>query len=300
MTKVTAMSQTAPCGHEDGGGVDSELLRTLGLSCPELHGAAASLAVYAAALRKKRNTAFCLLPLCCTVEAETLGANITMGDATSGPRAGTPVCSSLEEINDRLAMGFNPLPGGRMAAVLDACAMLRATGEEIALELSGPFTVLGGMAEFSTVLKGWRKNETLFLCTLENISACLLAYARLALERNVTVLSYADPSGTSQILGPVRFEFMTRYFTLPFLRRLLAVTADRAAVHVCPKTSHQLVHLGHAEWREKALLETENYAAACLAASDGLFCMGRRCIKVPRNDAERVVEGFILVPEGGA
>ena len=81
--KPTDQLADPPCGHLDGAGISPESASRLGLKFPDLHCQAAGLAALARQIKNADQGALCLLPFCCTVEAEALGASIHLGNADS-------------------------------------------------------------------------------------------------------------------------------------------------------------------------------------------------------------------------
>lgn len=264
------------CGHLDATGVEAGLLARLGLAFPGLHTDSAALASLARGIRESNGAVLCTLPFCCTVEAEALGASIRLGDAAVGPRAQAPVCSSL-----RAVLRLPPLTtaAGRMGQVLRACALLSGAGDPVALEISGPLTILNWLMELAVVLREWRRDAALMAEVLARLQDELAGYALAAAKAGVSVLGYADPTGTLSILGPKRFAFVADRFVLPLLGRLQADIGGKAAVHVCPKIAHALVSEGRAHWQDLPLGRPMAYGQGCLAAGKSGLSLGEACLK---------------------
>jgi len=264
------------CGHLDAAGVEAGLLARLGLGLPQAHQNGADMARLARALKERKGAVLCTLPFCCTVEAEALGASIRLGDAVTGPRAAGYVCSSLREV---LRLSPMDVAAGRMAEVLRACSLLARTGEAVALEISGPMTILNGLMALAVVVREWRKDAALMGEVLARLEEDLARYALAAAQQGAAVLCYADPAGALSILGPNRFAFAADWFVLPLLRRLQTDAGFGGALHVCPKTAHALVCEGRASWRDLPLDRPMPYGQGCLAAAKSALPVGEACIK---------------------
>ena len=264
------------CGHLDATGVDAGLLTRLGLSFPGIHADGAAMARLSRGIQEENGAALCALPFCCTVEAEGLGASIRLGDAAIGPRAGAPTCACLGEV-----LRLPPLDtaAGRLRQVLRACSLLSTAGQSVALEISGPMTILNGLMELTAVLTQWRKDAGLMGAVLARLQEELVRYALAAANAGVSVLGYADPTATLSILGPKRFAFVADRFVLPMLGRLQAEAGAVAAVHVCPKLAHALVGQGRACWRDLPVGRPMTYGEGCLAAGKGGLALGEACLK---------------------
>ena len=278
-----------PCGHSDAAGADPDVLARLGLSFPDIHTRAASMASLARGIKDKSGSALCLVPFCCTVEAEAFGASIRLGDVAVGPRAGAFVCSSLRDV---LHLPPLNLTAGRIAQVLEACAALARAGEAVALEISGPLTILNALLDLTTVFKEWRKDETLFCAVLSRLRQDLGRYARAARERGVAAISYADPAGAVSVLGPRRYAVLAKQFIAPFLKELSGEPAPAVMVHVCPKTAQALVGTEHAAWRELPAPGGASYPEACLAACGEGRLFGETCLK---NAGYRLKNGRLKI-----
>ena len=262
------------CGHLDATGVEAGLLAGLGLSFPGIHTDGAAMARLSRGIKESNGAVLCTLPFCCTVEAEGLGASIRLGDAVIGPRAQAPKCSSLREV---LRLPPMETAAGRLAQVLRACSLLATAGEPVALEISGPMTILNWLMELAVVLREWRRDAALMGEVLARLHEELAGYALAAANTGVSVLGYADPTGALSILGPHRFGFVADRFVLPLLGRLQADAG--AAVHVCPKIAHALVSQGRAHWQDLPLGRPIAYGEGCLAAGQSARPLGEACLK---------------------
>lgn len=278
------------CGHLDTTGVEAGLLARLGLSFPGSHTDGAAMAHLSRGIKESKGAVLCTLPFCCTVEAEALGASVRLGDAAIGPRAQVPVCSSLREV-----LRLPPLKtaAGRMGQVLRACALLSGAGDPVALEISGPMTILNWLMDLAVVLREWRRDAALMAEILARLQEELAVYALAAANTGVSVLGYADPTGTLSILGPQRFGFVADRFVLPLLGRLQADAGS--AVHVCPKIAHALVSEDRASWQDLPLARPMTYGQGCLAVGQSTLPLGEACLK---NTGYFLKDGVIkqLVP----
>ncbi len=266
----------AACGRRDVAALPDELLARLGLRRDAVHTDAQAMARVALARQAELGGSLCFLPFCCTLEAEALGAPIRLGDAVAGPRAAAFVCAGLRDV---LALPPMDIGCGRIARVLAACQALAGQGEAVALEISGPLTILNWLMELAAVFREWRRDEALFRDVLARLDRELRLFALAAAGRGVRAISFADPVGTLSVLGPGRFDFLADAFTRPFLGRLREAQGFAAALHVCPKTAGGLVSRGLAAWRELPAGGPGSYAEACLAAGADGRIYGEACLK---------------------
>ncbi|MDR0355822.1 MAG: hypothetical protein LBJ64_08840, partial [Deltaproteobacteria bacterium] len=187
----SSLDSSRACWGQDVSGLDQVLAEELGLKFPEAHGDPAALAAMASSIRRKNRSSLAFLPFCCTVEAEALGARINLGDSAIGPRPGEFVHGSLSEF---LSAGREiDLESGRAAAVLKACARLAGEGLKVAVEISGPLSILNCLMNLSQAIKDWRKDERLAAEAFERLGDQLLKYALAVKASGAALVSYADP-----------------------------------------------------------------------------------------------------------
>jgi len=270
---------TAPatgCGHQDGSGLDPRLAAELGLNFPESHYDARSLAVMAVAMMKKNGAELALLPFCCTVEAEALGGRINLGNASVGPRPADSIYQSVEEF---MAAGREmDIFSGRPAAILKACDLMAAEGREVAVEISGPLSILSGLMEMSKIIKTWRKDETLLARAFEHLGRQIIRYALALKESGASIISYADPIAAPKIIGPTYSRALAESFLVRFLDELRTGLQGRM-VHLCPNTARLLVDCGLGHWNPIRLSPGLSYQQGCLELKGRVDFLGQACLK---------------------
>ncbi|MDR1045877.1 MAG: hypothetical protein LBP33_12325 [Candidatus Adiutrix sp.] len=264
------------CGHQDGGGLDPQLAEELGLSFPGAHYEPGSLAAMAVSLMKKNRGSLALLPFCCTVEAEALGANINLGNAAIGPRPGDFVHHSLTEF---MSSGREiDLESGRLAAILKACRMLAEDGHKVAVEISGPLSILSGLMELSLVVKAWRKDERLMRKAFEYLGGLIIKYALALKASGAVIVSYADPVAAPGIIGPGYSRALAEIFLSRFLGQLKD-ELQGTTIHLCPNTARLLTDCGLGRWRPISISPGLGYQNACLDLAGQAGFLGQACLK---------------------
>ena len=117
----------------------------------------------------------------------------------------------------------------------------------------------------NSFFKSWRKEPEAAKRCLDGIAGMLLDFARDIRAAGVKYISYSDPAGGRDILGPKYSKLMAEEFTLPFLKRLAEACGEETAVTVCPLTAQALFSenlLAAAKAGEKGEI-----AAACVKRS---------------------------------
>lgn len=265
-----------PCKSKDATGFSQEIIDTTALSFPESYNDSMSLAALAVAVKEEKDFPFCMLPFCHTVEAEALGGKINLGNGLIGPRAKEYAITSVEDLMQTVSIDFSK---GRIHQVLLACSLLKERGEKVALEICGPYTIISSLMDISLLFKAWRKKPQLADNLFAFIGDNLLRYFKAACVAAVDIISYADPAGSLNILGPKYTEKTARLFTVPFLQKARESAAGKALIHLCPKTTLILTGLDLAESVDILIPERTSYAEAVIAAIGKAEIIGQACLR---------------------
>lgn len=264
------------CGHQDDANRILRIAQSLGLPLPSAHGDAHALCRMAAALKNETRADMAFLPFCCTVEAEALGANITLGNADSGPRPAGYAYDSLDAfLNDNRCMDFGQ---GRIKAILEVCRILKKQGEMVAVEISGPVSVLSALVDFAVLFKCWRKDAALTTRAFLHIGGQLERYAKELCAAGVDLVSFADPAAAPHIIGPRFSSMLANAFLAPFLQSMTSSLHD-ATLHLCPHSASTMISAGLAVWDVAPASGQASYQRACIALAQPGRIFGKRCIK---------------------
>lgn len=264
------------CTYDNSAGISAEVTKGLKLTFPDAYMHADTMAALARALKEHDGAAFCELPFCHTVEAEAMGGIINYGNDKTGPRAKEYICTSPEEILELPAIDFSK---GRIHEVLLACRCLREEGEQVVLQVSGPFTILNVLIDARYVFKAMRKKPELMKEVFWKLGGELLRFIGEAEKYGVELISYADSSGGVNILGPKIAEQVVRDFTYEFLKKAEKLTDGRTMLLLCPKTTFALLGTEKAEFKDIELAEPMRYGEACISMIRKVRFAGQMCIK---------------------
>ena len=278
-----------PCVYDKKSGLDNSAQTITGFKISEAYKNWQSIAELAMLVKKTEQTAFCRLPFCHTLEGEALGSRVTPGDEISGPRIKEYNCSNIDEFLNLRDIDYN---AGRIGRVLKACRFLREKGENVVLEISGPFTILNTLLDPHIVFRTFKKKPETICAIFDKLRGELQRYFEKALSAGVTMISYADPCGGLDILGPQLAKEAVILFTYPFLKNIEKITNGRALVILCPKTAYALIGTEYAQWRELSLGRPVSYAEGCALAVGRANFVGQTCIK---NEDSRLASGLIKV-----
>jgi len=270
------------CKRANSAGISDNIIAELQLEFPKSYNDASTMVEIAFAVKREEGSQVCQLPFCHTVEAEALGGLINLSEGKFGPRAATYAYNSVDELLQLPNIDFNQ---GRISEVLTACQMLTARGETVVLEVSGFFTILNSLIDATKIFKAWRKDAESVGKIFNFLSQNIYSFIAEAKKNGVAIVSYADPAGSVNIIGPKYTELVARDFTVPFLKKAADLADDNFMIHLCPKTSLILFSLGLAQKKPLVLAQRTNYIEACLKAIGREKIIGQTCIK----DAQAVL-----------
>ncbi len=264
------------CTFQYSVGINENVTKKLNLKFPDAYMKRDTMAEIALAIKEYDGATFCELPFCHTVEAEAIGGIVNYGDEKAGPRAKEYICSNPEEILELKEIDFSD---GRIFEVLEACRILREQGEDVVLDVAGPFTVMNVLIDPVHVFKAMRKKPELMKKVFWRLGNDVLKYVEEGIKRGVTMISYADSSGGVNILGPKMAEQVVEDFTYEYLQKLQEITGDKALVLLCPKTVFALLGTEKAEFVDVKLPSPMRYSEACAWLAGKEKFVGQTCIK---------------------
>lgn len=238
------MAKIFKCSGNEMEIIPSKLLEDLNISFEAGNNNASDMVLLAKALKTENKKEYCRLPFCHTVEAEALGSQVVFSEAV-GNRIGK---YRIEDINSIDHISKIDLTEGRIAEVIKAARILKEEGEKLVLDVTGPISIATSIIDSTLFYKALRKNrEKIDLC-LDIIEDSIVEYILEAIELGVNIISFADPTGTIDIVGPKVYKDVSGKATYRILKRI-ENKLGKTLVHLCGKTSTSLEAIG--------LLETE-------------------------------------------
>jgi uroporphyrinogen-III decarboxylase len=215
------------CTYDYSIGMYKDVTKKTDLQFPEAYKHWDSMALLALELKKHNNVLFCELPFCHTVEGEAMGGIINYGDENIGPRAKDYICTTAKEILDLPEIDYTE---GRIAEVLKACKYLREKGENVVLNVSGPFTLMDVLIDPRHIFKIFKRNPVIMQEIFYKFQKEILYFVVEAQKSGVNMISYADSSGGLNILGPKFSEQVVDMFTYPLLKKMQEIINDKTIV----------------------------------------------------------------------
>lgn len=264
------------CTYDNSAGISKDVTANLNLEFPDAYLHWDTMAVLSEAIREKEQAAFCELPFCHTVEAEAMGGIVNYGNNVTGPRAKEYITTDPEKLPELPPIDFAK---GRMHEVLLACKTLKEQGRHVALEVSGPFTILNVLIDARYVFKAMRKKPELMKEVFWKLGGEILRLIEVAQDYGVEMISYADSCGSVKILGPKMAEQVVEDFTYEFVKEAVKRIHDDAILLLCPKTALALIGTEHAVFEELPLSGPMRYGEACIEMIGQTKLGGQMCIK---------------------
>jgi MtaA/CmuA family methyltransferase len=226
--------------------LNHEIVKRAGIPLPAAHYSGEMMAELAVAARDMVGYDNLAVPLCMTVEAETLGARVDMGKADRLPHL-----AAFPEISlDRMHQTARPanLSHGRVPEVLKAITLLKRMRPALPIfaSIASPATLLSFLL---------RPSEILRLSTLEGAMLELLVtdmiiyldhYASIMVERGAEVIVIHDQISASEVLVEEGFDLVALYSLAELCLEIRAEGA-KVIVHVCGNASHIMERLAKLE-----------------------------------------------------
>ena len=197
-----------------------EIMKETGLTLPDAHSDAAKMSALAQAVWQHTGFENIAVPFCMTVEAELLGADVTLGTLECEPKI---VKENFPSVS---AVPFKDIGemvnSGRINVVVEAARMAAAAHPDVPVivSLTGPVSTAASIVDPLTFYKELRKNPANAEKVLDYVTDLLAAYAERAIQAGASAIAIGDPSATGEILGPKMFEAYAMKYNNKFARRV--------------------------------------------------------------------------------
>lgn len=211
--------------------ITTDLMDVSGVTWPEAHTDAQMMADLAYASYKNGCFENVGVPFCMTIEAEGLGAEVTMGSKIYEPHV---TAYAIDTVEDWKKLSSMDITKGRAKVVIDAIKILKSMDLDVPIvgNIVGPVSVASSVIEPVNFYKELRKKNALAHEYMTFVTEETIKFARAMIEAGADVIAISDPSGTGEILGPKFFE----EFAVKYLNMLLDGLQDEkmgTIVHIC-------------------------------------------------------------------
>ncbi len=211
-----------------------DLMDITGINWPDAHTDSELMANLAHSMYKNGGFENCGVPFCMTVEAEAMGARVSLGDKTTEPRVTDYVINSVREYENLRNIDSN---SGRAKVVIDAIKILSERSLEIPIvaNITGPISLASSIMDPIVFYKELVRKKEEAHKYMEVITENLITFGKAQLEAGAEILAISDPSGTGEILGPKLFN----EFAIPYINKIVEALKPYAKggiiVHICGK-----------------------------------------------------------------
>ena len=265
------------CKSDEFEQIPKAIIDSTELKFPKAHADMDSMVKLSKKLKEHKKDRICRIPFCVTVESEAMGAKINLGNEKNGPRVSDYMFDSIKELRNIKEID---LTKGRIKKVLDSVEKLRNQNEIVSLNVEGPFTIISSLIDQRSFYKGIRKNkETIEYC-MTVVENSIIKYILEGIKRGANIISYADPCGSLDIVGPKIYKEISGKSTYKILKRV-EDKLEHSIIHICGKTSIGLQKLGFIESYSMNYNESYTYGdSICSILEDKeIKIIGHSCIK---------------------
>ncbi|WBW95907.1 uroporphyrinogen decarboxylase family protein [Oceanirhabdus sp. W0125-5] len=258
--------------------IPQSIIENTGLMFPKAHINMEEMSRLALELKKYNNDTICRVPFSTTVEAEAMGAKIKLGDEKNGPRVSEYAFSTIEEL---ACVEEIDLSNGRIKEVLNSVEYLSDKNEVVALNVEGTFTIISSLIEPRLFYKAIRKNRDIVDKFIKVIEDSIVKYAVEGIKRGAKIISYGDPVGAMDIVGPKIYKEISGRSTYNILKRLEG-DLESGIIHLCGKTSTAFQEIGLSKAEAIEYSSELTYGEAIndlIENNESVKIVGHRCIK---------------------
>lgn len=187
--------------------------------------------------------------------------------------------SSLEEFITKYEpyakRGVNPI-GKYTTKVIES--IKNNNGKKVCVNVEGAVTVLGVLINPVILFKAARKNKEELLKALSFIEDFLKLYIIEIKNADASIISFADPSGNYDIVGPKFFNeiiYPISFSLINFINKELNLS-----IHLCGRLSTALEKEGHINVKKVMFKEEMEYAKGLsILVDEAPIIVGHACTK---------------------
>lgn len=282
------------CNYEESEEIPYSIIKDNGLKFPDVHNSAERMALLALELKKYHHDSIAKVPFCSTVEAEALGGIINLGDEKFGPRIHTFAYKNINELNKITEIDYN---AGRISKVLKSINILKNSCETSALCIDGPFTIMAALLEPAIFYKALLRDRINSESILNKVEDVIVNYAAEGIKNGADIISYGDPAGSLDIVGPKFYKEFSGPSSYRILKRIKPLL-EGSVLHVCGRTSTALARFGFADMKAEFVSKDMTYGQGIkeiLNSRKDIKIIGNSCIKrTPFNMPEGLIWQLVL------
>lgn len=171
------------------------------------------------------------VPFCMTVEAESLGAKVTLGTREYEPHVIEYAINSVDEYKKLKKINIQE---GRAKVVLDAVKILKSKNDNVPIigNITGPISIASSLMEPVDFYKELRRKNKKAHEFISFVTDEIINFARAQINAGADIIAISDPSGSGEILGPRDFE----EFAVKYINKIIdSLQKEKIGtiVHIC-------------------------------------------------------------------
>ncbi|WP_027631463.1 methylcobamide:CoM methyltransferase MtbA [Clostridium hydrogeniformans] len=204
------------------------------ISWPEAHSDAVLMADLAYSMYENGGFENCGVPFCMTVEAEAMGAIVSLGNKIIEPRVTEYAINSITDYKNLSNIDLNK---GRVKVVLDSIKILSERDLDIPViaNITGPISLASSIMDPIDFYKDLVRKKEEAHKYMEFVTENLIAFGKAQLQAGAEVIAISDPSGTGEILGPKLFNEFAIFYINKIVKALKPYAKGGVIVHICGK-----------------------------------------------------------------
>jgi len=265
------------CTNNGSEEIPQELFKLIGSEFPRIHTHINDMVKLSKLLKKYKKDTICKLPFCATVAAEAMGASIKFGDEKNGPRVKDYVFDTIEELANIQDID---LCKGRIQQVLDSVESLSGQNEVVSLNVEGPFTIISSLIEPGIFYRAIRKKKEIVDQIMSVVENNLVKYSLEGIKRGAKIISYADPAGAMDLIGPKIHKDLSGRISCNLLKRIQNKTGC-FIIHLCGKASTDF--------------EQSGFCSSEPIEYDEMLTYGEAISRLPGNSEDRKIIGHSCI-----
>jgi len=197
------------------------------------------------------------VPFCHTMEGQCFGTKVSL-DYVNGNRIIEYPVNKLEDIDE---ISIDKINSGKIDIISEAVKYLKVRGIPAAVNVVGPVTLATSILPAEEVYRGMAKSAENMEKLFNIVEGFLTRYIDKLLELDVDLLSYADPTGTLDILGTRLYK---KVAGPSFVRVLDKINSEsNTMIYLCPKVSTSLLAVDMIEEDERGRF----WSGSCISSN---------------------------------
>ncbi|WP_368488676.1 uroporphyrinogen decarboxylase family protein [Clostridium sp. BJN0013] len=275
------------CKGESMEQIPAEALKRTGIYFADAHFKKDCMATVSEKIKQIDKNCICYVPFSVTVEAEAFGSKVRLDECSNGILIDGFKYTTIEEISNLVEFDIDK---GRIKEILDCIEILSKRGNTVVLNVEGPFTILTLLIDNLSIYKALKNQSDIIYDSLLTIQNSIKKYIIKALEKGARIISYSDPSGDINILGPEIYRKFSGELTYNLIKTLEDYM-DNSIMHLCARTSLPLEKLGFCSSSPIKIKEHIKYGEAICSLLDekDVKILGHKCMQCTNKIVENSV-----------